>query len=65
MEYTYPKGEIVWVSHYDKGGNLKYITTSKPTRDYYYLYELKDKKFVKLGRDRNPCALEDKYIHLT
>lgn len=62
MEYTYPKGEIVWVSHYDAHGNLRYITTSKQTRDYYYLYELVNGKFVKLGRDRNPRVLEDKYI---
>ena len=64
MEYVYPKGEIVWVGHYDKDGNLRYITTSKPSREYCFLYELKDGKFVKLGRDRNPKVLEDKYIHL-
>ena len=64
MEYTYPKGEIVWVGYCDKDSNLKYIITSKQTRDYYYLYELKDQKFVKLGRDRNPRVLEDKYIDL-
>jgi len=63
MEYTYPKGEIVWVSHHDTNGNLKYITTSKPARDYYFLYELRDGKFVKLGKDHNPRVLEDKYIH--
>lgn len=64
MEYIYPKGEIVWVSYCDKDNNLRYIITSKQTRDYYYLYELKEQKFVKLGRDRNPRVLEDKYIHL-
>lgn len=25
MEYSYPKGEIVWVGHYDKDHNLRYI----------------------------------------
>jgi len=64
MKDSYPKGEIVWVSHYDKNGNLRYITTSKPMGDYYFLYELKDDKFVKLGRDRNPSALESKYIDI-
>ena len=58
MEYVYPKGEIVWVGHYDKDGNLCYITTSKPSREYYFLYELKDGKFVKLGRDRSPKVLK-------
>lgn len=64
MEYTYPKGETVWVAHIDKGGNLRYITTSKPARDYYFLYELKDGKFVKLGKNRDPRALEAQYIQL-
>lgn len=48
MEYSYPKGEIVWVGHYDKDHNLRYITTSKPARDFYFLYELKGGKFAKL-----------------
>lgn len=64
MEYQYPKGEIVWVGHYDKDNNLRYITTSKPARDFYFLYELKDGKFVKLGKDKNPQDLEKKFIKL-
>ena len=63
-ELQYPKGEIIWVGHYNKDRNLRYITTSKPTRDYYFLYELKDGKFVKLGKDKNPSALEKKFIKL-
>lgn len=47
-----------------QGRHLRYITTSKPSREYYFLYELKDGKFVKLGKDRSPKVLEDKYIHL-
>lgn len=62
MEPPFPKGEIVWVGHYDTNHNLRYITTSKPARDYYYLYELKHSGFVKLGKDRNPAELEKKYI---
>ncbi len=62
MALQYPKGEIVWVGHYDISHNLRYITTSKPSRDYYYLYELRDGKFVKLGRDKSPKVLEEKYI---
>ncbi len=64
MEYKYPKGEIVWVGHYDKDGNLRYITTSKPTRDYYYFYELKGVEFVRLGKDRSPRAREKTYSRL-
>ena len=64
MEYQYPKGEIVWVGYYDKDHDLRYITTSKQTRDFYYLYELKDGKFVKLGKDKDPKALEEKFVRL-
>ncbi len=59
---NYPKGEIVCVSHYDKHKNLKYITTTKPTGGLYYLYELKEGKFTKLGKDENPLNLEEKFI---
>lgn len=65
MRHKYPRGEIVWISHYDKDNNLRYITTSKPTRDLYFLYELTDDGFVKLGKDKNPTVLEEKYINLT
>lgn len=62
MKYSYPKGEIVWVGHYGKDRDLRYIITSKPTRDFYFLYAMKAGKFVKLGKDKNPCALEKKFI---
>ena len=62
MEPKNPKGEIVWVGHYDINHELRYITTSKPSRDYYYLYEVVDGKFVKLGRDKSPKKLEEKFI---
>lgn len=64
MEYLYPKGEIAWVGYYDKDQNLRYITTSKPARVFYFLYELKDGKFVKLGKDKDPKALEEKFVRL-
>lgn len=64
MDYTLPKGEIVWVSYYGENHTLRCITTSKPVRDFYFLYELRDGKFVKLGKDRNPHALEKKFVKL-
>lgn len=57
----YPKGEIVWV-RYNIEGELKYILTAKQTRDVYFLYELRDGKFVKLGKDQSPKVLEKKHI---
>ena len=62
MEPKNPKGEIVWVGHYDINHELKFITTSKPARDYYFLYEVINGAFVKLGKDRNPKNLEEKFI---
>ena len=59
MKTEYPKGETLWVSYYD-GKTLKYIITSKAARDYYFLYEHTDDKFVKLGRSKSPTALEEK-----
>ena len=62
MEFTYPKDERIWVQFFDNDKQLKYIITSKQTRDMYYIYELKDKKFIKLAKDKNPKALESKYV---
>jgi hypothetical protein len=62
--YTYPKGEIVWIDYYDKDHNLRYILTSKEMRDFYFLYELKEGKFIKLGKDRSPWELERKFVKL-
>lgn len=58
----YPKEEIVWVSHYDADHTLRYITTSKAARDVYFLYELKDGEFVKLGKASSPAELERKFL---
>ncbi len=41
---------------------LMFIITSKESsRDYYFLYELVDGSFKKLGRARSPKELEEKY----
>lgn len=57
----YPKGEIVWVSYYSTTGELKFIITSKQTRDFYYLYEVTDGEFKKLGKASSPIKLEEKF----
>ena len=61
MSIKYPKGEIVWVSYYDTNHNLLFIMTSKPMRDYYFLYELIDGGLKKIGRAANPIELEEKF----
>lgn len=60
----YPKGERVWVEYYNQKKELRYIVTAKQTREYFYVYELVNGAFVKLGRDKNPLALEEKYIKI-
>lgn len=57
----YPKGETVWTSYIGKSGNLAYIITAKQQRDSYYLYELGEGGFTKLGKGKTPTELERKY----
>lgn len=35
--------------------------TSKPIRDFYFLYEVVDGEFKKLGKAKNPTELEEKF----
>lgn len=60
-ESKYPKGERVWVGYYSQTYELKFIITSKENRDFYFLYELVDGEFRKLGRSRSPKELEEKF----
>jgi len=57
----YPRGEIVWTGYYNKNHELKFIVTSKPLRDYYFLYEVVDAELKKLGKTRSPMELESKF----
>ncbi len=58
----YPKGERVWVGYYNADHELLFILTSKESsREYFYLYELVDGTFKKLGRSRSPKELESKF----
>ena len=58
---VYPKGEHVWVAYYNTAHELVFILTSKETRDYYFLYELVDGKFQRLGRAKSPIELEERF----
>lgn len=58
----YPKGEKVWVSYYDTTHTLRFIMTTKDKfREFYFLYELVDGEFKKLGRAKSPTELERKF----
>ncbi len=61
QKYNYPKGEIVWVTYLNYDNQLRFIMTSKPTRDLYYLYEEDNGVFKKLGKAKSPLELEQKF----
>lgn len=61
LKIKYPKDERVWVSYRSSDGELKYIITSKQIRDCYFLYELVDGAFKKLGKAKTPILLENKF----
>lgn len=61
-KYPYPKGETVWVEYLNQKRELVFIITTKGmTTDFYYLYELIDGSFKKLGRSHSPTDLEEKF----
>ena len=61
-DLKYPKNERVWTSYYSADHILRFILTSKlESREWYYLYELVDGVFKKLGKGRTPPELEEKY----
>lgn len=62
MNVVYPKGEIVWVSYYNSKKELVFLLTSKPSREFYFLYEVLDTGSLRrLGKAYSPADLEGKY----
>lgn len=57
----YPKGEIAWTSYYNKQKELVFLMTSKPSREYYILYECVNGKLERLGRAKSPPELEKRF----
>ena len=56
-----PRGEHAFTGYYNRKGILLFGITAKEARDYYYLYEVKDDVYTKLGRSRNPLELVEKF----
>lgn len=56
-----PKGETVWVEYQNRNHDTLFILTSKETRDMYFLYELVNGVFKKLGKAKEPPELEQKF----
>ncbi len=55
------KNEILWVSYYDEKGKPVYKLTSNKDKDWWYLYDVSGEEPVKLGKDRSPILLENKF----
>ena len=56
-----PSSEFIWVTTVSKTG-VKYYTTSKWSRDKYYLYREEDGKAVKVAASKNPLDFDDKIV---
>lgn len=54
-----PKDERVWVSYCATGGAVRYVVTSKPARDRYFLYEKTEDGYIKLGKADSPGELAE------
>lgn len=62
MEIKYPKGEKAWTLYSNIKHEPVFLMTSKPARDFYFLYEiLPDGSLNKLGKARTPPELEKKF----
>lgn len=62
MKIKVPKGEEEWVRYNNTKGEVVCLLTSKPARDFYFLYEVRpDGGLTKLGKARTPTALEEKF----
>lgn len=57
----YPKNEDRWFHYFTSKHILMFLMTSNHSRDWYYLYEFVDGKFVKLGKGKSPTELEDRF----
>lgn len=53
--------ETVWARYVNGKGETISILTSKDARDWYYLYDLVDGKFVKRGKAKEPPELVEKF----
>lgn len=58
---TSVKGERQEVDYCDRAGVLRYVLTSSPARDAFYLYAVTGEKMSRLGKSTSPIELEKKF----
>ena len=58
---TPAKTERRWTAYRNADGKLCYLMTSDANRGWYYLYDVSGAEPVRLGKERSPVLLEEKY----
>lgn len=56
-----PSAEIEWTEYFNCDKIPLFLVTSKESRDFYFLYEILNDGFKRLGKAISPIALEEKY----
>lgn len=56
-----PSTEHIWLQLKTESGNMYYITSKTNDRSLYFIYKIENDKATKLGKGKDPLALEDKY----
>ena len=56
-----PSSEIEWVEYLNREHKPLFLLTSKESRDSYFLYEILDDGYKRIGKASSPIALEEKY----
>lgn len=56
-----PSNEIEWVEYLNREHKPLFLLTSKESRDFYFLYEILDNGYRKIGKATSPIALEEKF----
>lgn len=60
-DIKYPKNELIWFHYFNSNHVFMFLSTSSQSRDWYYLYEFKDGRLIKLGKGRSPIELEERF----
>lgn len=53
--------ERIWTDYIDKHGVKRFVMTSSQDRKTYFLYGLSNGSFIKLGKDKSPIKLEERF----
>lgn len=61
IKFKCPKNELKWTVYTNIHEEVVFRMTSNLSREIYYLYELIDNEFKKVGRGRTPIELEEKF----